>query len=32
MTDKKCKNLNENMTVQGAYKNLAKVLGGKVCK
>jgi hypothetical protein len=27
----KCKKLNENITVKGAYKNLAKVLGGKVC-
>ena len=27
---KKCKKLNENVTVKGAYLNLAKIMGGKV--
>jgi hypothetical protein len=27
-----CKKLDENMTVKGAYRNLAFILGGKVRK
>ena len=30
LKDKQCKKLNENVTVAGAYKNLAKIMGGKV--
>jgi hypothetical protein len=26
-----CKKLNDNMTVKGAYRNFAKIMGGKVC-